>query len=482
MKVVVQMLVMAALMWTASCEEAVYVKEGDAVTLRLDGLNPTSKYLYWAHSQLQPGWLASLHPMNHDWTVTQDERWANRLSLSKDALRIKNVTPVDFGTVVFSTIVHNNNITPMKSFRISKITVSANSKHSPLLTREAVMFSCRADTPPGHRQPAIYWLNPAGERFPQSGGQLQVVVTGRDNGRWSCVVVKDGGEDRASIFITVIDLSPAPEYPVYTSERSSLSIRCPFAGNVSWEQFQSRGILKVRWQYGFKRLGHHIIIDKETFLTFSPTKAVQGWRSNTSRGSGFVAEFEASSLVLSKKHWRAEDRGHYMCSFKFSDRTFLDRVISVDVLQIVSSAGSALVRGRSVNLTCSLGRELPRDHRLKWRPPERSAARFLLGSGLGDPARIVIPGAGPDDGGRWRCELWRNGTRLTSAEIALTVVDPRLSTGMIVSLGGAAVAIAVLLLLICVTWRHRQRKTRRRRRRLRVCHCKQPKPKGFYIR
>ncbi|XP_077431753.1 CD4-1 molecule [Vanacampus margaritifer] len=478
MKVIVQMLVTAALTWTTSCEEVVYVKEGDAATFRLDGLDPTSKYLYWSHSKLQQGWLAWLHPMVHDWSVTQDARWANRLLVSKDALTIKDVTQDDFGsTVVFSRLVDNQgDITPMKTFRISKITVSADPKQTPLLIGEAVLLSCRVDTPPGHRQPSMYWLDPAGEKMSPSGGQLQLVVTSRDNGRWSCVVVRDGGEDRASLFITVIDLSPAPEYPVYTSEQSPLTIRCPFAGNVSWKQFQSRGVSEVRWQYTSQLLGHQIIVNKETLLTFSPPNAEQGWRSNTSRGRSFDADFQTSSLVLSKKHWRAEDRGHYTCSFKFSERTFLQRVVSVEVLQVVSSAGSVLDSGQSVNLTCSLGKALPRDHWLKWFPPERSATRFLFSSGRPGPAQIVIPEVGPDDGDRWGCELWCNSTRVTWAGITLTV-NRRLSTGMLVSLSGAAVIIAVLLLLICITWRRRQRKTRRRRHH--VCRCKQPKPKGF---
>ncbi|XP_051921146.1 CD4-1 molecule [Hippocampus zosterae] len=455
MKVIIEMLVLAALLWTPSCEKLVYVKEGDTVTLRLDGLEANSKYLYWSHHRLQSGWLAWRHPLR-GWSFTQDERWAGRLSVSQDALSINGVKGDDFGTVVFSRLSNlHGEITPMKSFTISKITVSVDTKYTVLVSHEVVTLSCHVDTPPNHRQPELYWLNPVGERITPSGGQFRVAVTGRDNGRWSCVVVKDDGEDTAWLFITVLDLLPAPEFPLYTSEQSSLSIPCPFAFNISWEQFQPRKVKKVSWCSG-ELFYQQFIINPEMILVFSPNKAEQGWRSNTSRGKSFVADLQKGGLILSKKQWGVEDRGHYRCKIKFGNDNTLSRTVSVEVLRVVSSTGLALHSGQSVNLTCSLGKALPRDHWVKWFPPERSAARSLLSSGRPDPPQIVLAETGPDDGGRWRCELWRNTTRLTSAEITLAV-SRRLSAWMPVSIGGAAAVIAVLLLLICITWRHRRR-------------------------
>ncbi|XP_019724482.1 CD4-1 molecule isoform X2 [Hippocampus comes] len=473
MKVIVEMLILAALIWTPSCEKVVYIKEGDTVTLRLDGLEANNEYLYWSHRSLQEGWLAWQHPLR-GWSFTKDKRWAGRLSVSQDALSINGVKEHDFGTVVFSRLSNlHAKITPVKSFTVSKITVSVDAKYTVLVSHEVVMLSCHVDTPPNHRKPDLYWLNPVGERITLSGGQLRVAVTGRDNGRWRCVVVKDDGEDTASLFITVLDLLPAPEFPLYTSEQSSLSVPCPFAFNVSWEQFQSRNVKKVSWCYIPKLYWHHFIINPQMILVFSPKNAEQGWRSNTSRGKGFVADLQKGGLILSKKQWGVEDRGHYRCKFKFGNSISLSRNVSVEVLRVVSSAGLVLHSGQSVNLTCSLGKALPRDHWVKWFPPERSAARSLLSFGRLDPAQIVLAEVGPDDGGRWRCELWRNNTRLTSAEITLAV-SRQLSVWMLVSIGGTAAIIASLLLLICITWRHRRRNTRRHRHR--VCRSNQYVP------
>ncbi|XP_061531628.1 CD4-1 molecule isoform X1 [Phycodurus eques] len=485
MKMMIQVLIATALMWTTSrlycCEEVFYVKEGDTVNLRLEELEANADYLYWSHSNLHKGRLAWRNPLA-GWSFTTDERWISRLSISRNGLSITGVQEHDFGTVVFSRYIkQDGGATPMKIFRISKITVSVKSAYSPALPEEDVTLSCHVEKPQSHPRPDIYWLSPAGKRSRQTGGELIIYVSGRDNGWWSCVVVKDGGEDMATVFVSVLYLSPAPEYPLYTSEHSSLSIPCPFAHNISWEQFKFRDVKKVRWRYSPKMFSPRIFINPQNILFFSPTDNKWCWSANTSRGMSFVADLQNDHMILSKKQWRAEDRGFYMCDFKFSNHIYLRRAERVEVLQVVSSAGSELSSGQSVNLTCSLGRPLPKDHWVKWFAPKRAAVRSLLGSGRLDPAQINIPDVGMDDGGRWRCELWRNDTRLTSADITLTV-SQQLNAWMLGSLCGSAGTIAVLLFLIYIIWRHRQIQRNTRRHRRHVCRCKHPKPKGFYSR
>ncbi|XP_061674999.1 CD4-1 molecule [Syngnathoides biaculeatus] len=477
MKVMIQMLIMTALMWTTRCEELLYVKEGDTVTLRPEEVEASSKYLYWSHSKLSKGRLAWMNPLI-GWSFTKDERWAHRLSVSKNALSITGVQEQDFGTVVFSRYIQQNGgVTPLKSFRLAKITVSVKSAYSAVLPKETVTLSCHVETPPIYQSPDIYWLSPAGERTRQTGGGLYIHVSKRDTGWWSCIVVKDGGEDRASLFLSVLDLSPDPKYPLYTSEHSPLSIPCPFTPNVSWEQLKSRGVKRVHWHYLSKLFSRELLINAENILSFSTNDEKSGWKSNSSRGINFIAQLQNDQVTLSKNQWQAEDRGIYMCDFKFRNGFFLRRAVRVEVLQVVSSAGSELSCGQSVILTCSLGHPFPKDHWVKWFAPESSPAQALPSSGLRNSTQINISEVGMDDGGRWRCELWRNDTRLTSADITLTVSQCS-STWMLVTICGSAGSITVLICLIYITWKRRQRNTRGHRHR--VCRCKQPKPKGVY--
>lgn len=89
---------------------------------------------------------------------------------------------------------------------------------------------------------------------------------------------------------------------------------------------------------------------------------------------------------------------------------------------VFPSPGAKVISGQQVNLTCSFGEPLPSGLRVKWVPPERSNLTLLTPDH--QPAHLTIPEVGEGDGGKWRCELWRD-EKLTFAEITLTIGECR---------------------------------------------------------
>lgn len=102
---------------------------------------------------------------------------------------------------------------------------------------------------------------------------------------------------------------------------------------------------------------------------------------------------------------------------------FLSALLPFSHHAVISSAGTDLISGQQVNLSCSIGRPLPSELRVKWFPPTRSSQPSLLSDH--HPAHLAIPEVGTGDGGKWRCELWQNNTRLTSAVITLKIGECR---------------------------------------------------------
>lgn len=145
--------------------------------------------------------------------------------------------------------------------------------------------------------------------------------------------------------------------------------------------------------------------------------------------------------------------------------------VDVVVLEIIAHPRPELIYGQQVNLSCSTGEQLPNDMKLNWTLPKTSSPNILY------PTHITVPEVGKEDNGKWGCELWQGGNKLTSVEILLKI-EPRLSVWMLVIICSAAVILLLLLVLAFIHYRRRKQKMRLRRHRL--CQCKNPKPKGFY--
>ncbi|KAM9353498.1 CD4-1 molecule [Symphorus nematophorus] len=406
---------------------------------------------------------------------TADEltKWVGKLSLAGDKLIIRDIGQDHFVTITCKMTKSLGTTVGMVTYKILKLDVTANPL-TPLLPGESLSLSCKAESPQGQKQPQIHWLNPQQER---SNNQKQLIekVTSQHDGQWICVVTNDGEKKEVKVSVTVIDLTPAPASPQYTSQSSYLKIPCSFPDHISWEQIKAKGLQEGSWHFVPKPDSSPISGEPQRLFSLSLEDQLT-WKPQQSRGLT-LSNSKPQNLALTRNQGREDDSGDYECSLRFKSGVTLKRTVRVEVLQIVSSLGTEFISGQQLNLTCSLGHPLSSDLRLKWIPPKQLSLSSLLTSDH-HPARLIIPEVGTGHGGRWKCELWQRSTCLTSAVITLKI-EPKLKVWMLVIICSVTViVILLLLLLVFILYRRRQRKTTHLRHRL--CQCKNPKPKGFY--
>lgn len=92
----------------------------------------------------------------------------------------------------------------------------------------------------------------------------------------------------------------------------------------------------------------------------------------------------------------------FLCSFSSSSSP------------VIAHPKAELIYGQQVNLSCSTGDQLPNDMKLNWTSPKTS-------SYISYPTHITVPEVGKEDNGKWGCELWQGGNKLTSDEILLKI-------------------------------------------------------------
>ncbi|KAM6994655.1 T-cell surface glycoprotein CD4-like isoform 2-T2 [Tautogolabrus adspersus] len=454
----------AVLTSTTRAEEVIYAQVGDTVTLKPLGLKDlNNNYLHWQYGDENVLRLAWRNPHGgKDFLTT--ENWKTKLS-DDSSLIIINIKQENFGTFVCKLLHKSDKIT----YRLLRLDVAVDPA-SPLVPGELLTLTYSAETPPNGQRPEIHWLNPRGQKVEANQGRLAVSVTGQDHGQWTCVVTNNNKEYKAKISVTVVDLSPAPLHPLYTSKSLPLTIRCSIPAYVSWDQIKAVGLEEVNWHFYPRPGSNHISGYQRLFflsLDDPPT-----WKKVQGRDLTPALDLKKGLLSLTRKQVREDDRGDYVCSMKVRNGVTLNRTVHVKVLQLTSSAGTELISGQQVNLSCSLGEPLPSGLKLKWVPPQQSSLKPDH-----HPAHLTIPEVGAGDGGRWRCELWQGNVSLTSAVITLKI-EPKLSVWRLVIICSVTVIIVLLLILVFFICRRRQRKTSHHRHRL--CKCKNPKPKGFY--
>ncbi|KAK9514010.1 hypothetical protein VZT92_027501 [Zoarces viviparus] len=458
------LLLAAALVSKTGAVEVIYAQVGETATLKAPGdINIQKEYVYW-HFEKEDGLqLAWRNNMGGSLT-TSDEAWKGRLSLSGASLVIKDVQQNDFGTFLLKRTGDSR----LTTYKLLKLTVSAKPP-SPLLPGDSLSLACDAQTLPGHKGPEIQWLNPLGGKEKKSRGPLTVRATSQANGQWTCVVTYDKKENKAIVSVTVLDLSPAPLHPQYTSKSWPLTIPCSLPAHISWEQLKAKEIQDVRWDF----VPESGLIPQSLYSLSLEDPLT--WKADQNRGLRPVPDPKKKNLSLTRNRGTEEDEGDYVCALEFKNGVTLNRTVHVKVLQIISSPGTEFISGQQLNLTCSLGHPLPSDLQLKWFPPEQSSLPSLT-SDL-HLAHLTIPEVATGHGGKWRCELWQSNTRLTSAEITLKI-EPKMSSWMLVVICSVTVIVILLLILAFILYRRRQQKMTHLRRRL--CKCKTPKPKGFY--
>lgn len=82
---------------------------------------------------------------------------------------------------------------------------------------------------------------------------------------------------------------------------------------------------------------------------------------------------------------------------------------------VIAHPKTELIYGQQVNLSCSTGEQLPNDMKLNWTSP-KTLSRYIS-----YPTHITVPEVGKEDNGKWGCELWQGGNKLTSDEILLKI-------------------------------------------------------------
>ncbi|XP_005455545.1 CD4-1 molecule isoform X1 [Oreochromis niloticus] len=458
------LLLTAVILSTTGAQEEIYAKEGETITLEPTS-HPAQSYVYWYFEKLDGHQLAWLNPLGGK-GFSNDEKWKNRLSLNGAMLIINNIQKDNFGTFVckITAAGQSDSITAFKVIQVNVIEKSA----SPLLSGERLSLTCSLGRVP-QNPPEIYWLSPKGNREGNKG-TVSITASSEHYGQWNCVVKKNGKEKKFPVSVTVVDLAPVPSHQ-YTSTVSPLTIPCSLIPGVTWEQVKKKGIEEVQWHFAPKLSSGTFSDNPEHLFSLDLEKLTWKKVQDNVKGLSPVYNIKTGNLSLTKSKATVGDRGRYTCSMKFKNDRTLKTTVDVVVLEIIAHPRPELIYGQQVNLSCSTGEQLPNDMKLNWTSPKTSSPYSLY------PTHITVPEVGKEDNGKWGCELWQGGNKLTSVEILLKI-EPRLSVWMLVIICSAAVILLLLLVLAFIHYRRRKQKMRLRRHRL--CQCKNPKPKGFY--
>uniref|UniRef100_A0A3Q3WS24 Ig-like domain-containing protein n=1 Tax=Mola mola TaxID=94237 RepID=A0A3Q3WS24_MOLML len=463
------LILIAVLTSATGAEEVIYAQLGETITLKPpEGYKSHNYYLYWYFGDVELVWLNYLGGSSY----IKDKEWMH-FSLSNGSLKVTFIQQEQFGT--FTCKLTWDGVKTETTYKIIKLSVNSSFV---VLPGEPLPLVCDTETLHSPNKPEIHWLNPQEEIHSPS---VTVNATNQHNGQWACVVTHDKKIHKAKISILVLDLSPAPLQPQYTSKSSPLTIPCSISSHISWEQIKAKGIQEGHWQFFQKPSSCLKSVDPQRLFQLSLKKPVSWSKEGEDRGLTPVSGLEKGVLSLTKKQWKVEDRGDYVCTLKFNNGVTLNRTVHVDVLQISASPGIHLISGQQLNLTCSLSYPLSSDMSMKWIVPEQSSQQpvaFQQGS-----TYFTILRVDTNDGGNWACELWQRNKRLTAAVITLMIGENRKKghdydlVARPFFMTETFFYIMCLIMSFSIVYRTQQKM---RRLRHRLCKCKNPKPKGFY--
>lgn len=472
---------------TGGDDVVVYGEVGGTVTLlKTEKKNPL--YVYWKF-----GKDAVIQKNPYGVVKQEGKQWNGRVSLSQSnnnySLIISKLQTEDFfikDNEYFSCeLKDGNKLLSITNFYLYKVSVQG--PRLPLLAGETLSLFCNRQNP--QKTGEVRWRSPQGRNLGQdhrvqgsTSPNLTVkIVTGEDHGKWLCIVISGDQEAHASTWVTVVDLTPAPKQPLYTYNNATSPplIPCSIQSNVSFEELRDKDLQAAHWNFTPSKASGLPLRDQASkrLLTLGPSSE---WKV-VNKTMWKVPFLQNKNLSLRLKSVTERDRGDYTCSLNFKNGTVLKRVIQLEVLEVLSSHGPDpdLLVGQEVNLMCSLGHSLSSDLKVKWHTPRFDSVdskSFSLSS-----ANLTIQKVGMNHRGLWKCELWKNEEKLTSAQISLRIARAPMEPWLLVTICAAAVIFILLLILTVILFRrHRQRGMMPRRRKHRFCRCKEPKPKGFY--
>lgn len=132
------------------------------------------------------------------------------------------------------------------------------------------------------------------------------------------------------LFLSHLDLSPAPTSPQYTSKSCPLTIPCSI--HVSWDQIKAKGIQEGNWHF-IPKPGSSLTPHGSQRLFSLSLEDKLAWKADQNRGLTTASDLTKGNLSLMRKQGREDDSGDYVCSLNFKNGLTLNRTVQVKVLQ-----------------------------------------------------------------------------------------------------------------------------------------------------
>ncbi|XP_016357182.1 CD4-1 molecule isoform X2 [Sinocyclocheilus anshuiensis] len=357
---------------------------------------------------------------------------------------------------------------------IQKVTIP---KVPAVMAGDILSLECKVDSSPF--KPRVTWIPPQNScnQINNYGEKTEVRGVSRCNsGVWTCKLEYDGRKTEATTTVFIIDLSPFAD-TIYTSYSSStVDIPCSLYSNIPWSVLKESGLWGGSWSFtplsDPKSTQSLLSLSVDLVVRWNITQGA----NNTIKVKG--RELKDQDLSIRNLPVSENIRGVYTCDLKFNTKT-LSSEVTVEVLKVSSSGGTRVYEGQSVNLTCTLGHQHSSDFEVKW---SCSSCSFISSLKPPHPSSLSIPEVKVKDSGRWTCELWKNGKKLTSAVLSLKIVKAPVDIWLCVAISGGVVGFILLLVIVIICIRRHRQMMMYRRRKTKFCCCNNPQQnqKGFY--
>ncbi|XP_056125893.1 CD4-1 molecule [Rhinichthys klamathensis goyatoka] len=385
--------------------------------------------------------------------------------LSDFSLQISPVQDFDFEVWRCEQHVLTSKFT--KTYKLYHVTIP---KVPAVMFGDPLSLECKLDD--SSVKPSVTWIPPENSDCHQNKLYKKTIsikdVSRCHSGVWTCKVKYDGREAEATTTVSVIDLSPSPPDPIYTSASpsSTVNIPCSLSSNIPWSVLNETGLRGGSWN--FTPLSDQ---KQQSLLSLSIGPVVR-WDITPDTDSKVQGrELKDQDLSFNNLPVSEKIRGEYNCYLKFYSKTLRSKV-KVEVLQVSSSGGPRVYVGQRVNLTCTLGHPHAPDLEVKWKC--RSC------SSLHSSPFLSIPEVTMEHSGQWTCELWKNEKRLTYAVLSLKIEKAPVDIWLCVAISSGVVVFILLLVIAIIGIRRHKQIMMYRRRKTRFCCCKTPQPQGFY--
>ncbi|XP_016357181.1 CD4-1 molecule isoform X1 [Sinocyclocheilus anshuiensis] len=392
--------------------------------------------------------------------------------LSDFSLQISPVQHSDFE--IWRCVQHVLITTSEKTYKLYHVTIP---KVPAVMAGDILSLECKVDSSPF--KPRVTWIPPQNScnQINNYGEKTEVRGVSRCNsGVWTCKLEYDGRKTEATTTVFIIDLSPFAD-TIYTSYSSStVDIPCSLYSNIPWSVLKESGLWGGSWSFtplsDPKSTQSLLSLSVDLVVRWNITQGA----NNTIKVKG--RELKDQDLSIRNLPVSENIRGVYTCDLKFNTKT-LSSEVTVEVLKVSSSGGTRVYEGQSVNLTCTLGHQHSSDFEVKW---SCSSCSFISSLKPPHPSSLSIPEVKVKDSGRWTCELWKNGKKLTSAVLSLKIVKAPVDIWLCVAISGGVVGFILLLVIVIICIRRHRQMMMYRRRKTKFCCCNNPQQnqKGFY--